>query len=115
MFGREPKKAAPAPKVSHSPMQRGAAPSAPAVDPEKLKKLKRVTSTGAPMEATSTLGHAAPGDIAEGVTVEHERFGKGKVLKLEGNAPDVKATIFFPSSGQKQLLLRFAKLTVIGG
>ncbi len=113
VFSREPKKAAPAPKVSHSPMQKGAAPATPSIHPEKLKKLKRVTSTGAPLEATSTLGHAAPADIAEGVTVEHERFGKGKVLKIEGNAPDVKATIFFPSSGQKQLLLRFAKLTVV--
>ena len=72
-----------------------------------------MTSTGAPVDATRSLGHAAPSDIAEGVTVEHERFGKGKVLKIEGNAPDVKATIFFPSSGQKQLLLRFAKLTVV--
>ena len=47
------------------------------------------------------------------MTVEHERFGKGKVLKVEGNAPDLKATVFFPSAGQKQLLLRFAKLTVL--
>ena len=115
VFSREPKKAAPPPKVSHSPMQRGTAPASPDIDPEKLKKLKRVSSTGAPMQATNSLGHAAPGDIAEGVTVEHERFGKGKVLKLEGTAPDVKATIFFPSSGQKQLLLRFAKLRVVEG
>ena len=52
--------------------------------------------------------------LAEGMTVEHERFGKGKVLKIEGQAPDLKATVFFPSAGQKQLLLRFAKLTVVG-
>ena len=96
-------------------MQRGAAPASPGIDQEKLKKLKRVTSTGAPLEATSSLGHAAQEDIAEGVTVEHERFGKGKVIRIEGNAPDVKATIFFPSSGQKQLLLRFAKLRVVAG
>jgi DNA helicase II / ATP-dependent DNA helicase PcrA len=113
VFSREPRGAAPAPKPSHSPMQPGAAPSLPAIDPGKLKKLKRVTSTGAPLEATSSLGHAAPADIAEGITVEHERFGKGKVIKIEGNPPDIKATIFFPSSGQKQLLLRFAKLRVV--
>ncbi|MBP7514293.1 MAG: UvrD-helicase domain-containing protein, partial [Flavobacteriales bacterium] len=113
VFSREPKSAAPAAKVSHSPMKRSA-PAAPSVpDPAQRKNLKRVTSTGAPVDATRSLGHAAPSDIAEGVTVEHERFGKGKVLKIEGNAPDVKATIFFPSSGQKQLLLRFAKLTVV--
>ncbi len=113
VFSREPKSAAPAAKVSHSPMKRSA-PAAPSVpDPAQRKNLKRVTSTGAPVDATRSLGHAAPSDIAEGVTVEHERFGKGKVLKIEGNPPDVKATIFFPSSGQKQLLLRFAKLTVV--
>ena len=114
VFSREPRSAAPAPKPSHSPMQRSAPPP-PSLDPEKVKKLKRVTSTGAPLEATSTLGHAVPADIAEGVTVEHDRFGKGKVLKVEGREPDLKATIFFPSAGQKQLLLRFAKLRVVEG
>ena len=47
------------------------------------------------------------------MTVAHERFGKGKVVKIEGRAPDLKATVFFPSAGQKQLLLRFAKLQVV--
>ena len=44
---------------------------------------------------------------------EPEKFGKGKVLKIEGESPDLKATIFFPSAGQKQLLLKFAKLQVL--
>jgi DNA helicase-2/ATP-dependent DNA helicase PcrA len=43
----------------------------------------------------------------------HEKFGKGKVLQLEGEHPDAKATIFFPAAGQKQLLLKFAKLKVL--
>lgn len=94
-----------------------AAPSRPRTpspsEPER-KNLKRVSTTGAPLEATSTLGGLVP-DLQEGQTVEHERFGKGKVLKVEGNAPDLKATVFFPSAGQKQLLLRFAKLTVLEG
>jgi DNA helicase-2/ATP-dependent DNA helicase PcrA len=47
--------------------------------------------------------------------VEHERFGFGKVINLEGNKPDVKATIFFKEIGQKQLLLKFAKLSIING
>lgn len=76
--------------------------------------LKRVSSSGAPMEATNSLGGGSS-DIEEGMTVTHERFGKGKVLKVEGKAPDLKATVFFPSAGQKQLLLRFAKLTVVEG
>ena len=52
--------------------------------------------------------------IEAGTEVKHARFGKGKVLKLEGEAPNIKATVFFPSAGQKQLLLKFAKLEVIG-
>ena len=82
-------------------------------EPER-KNLKRISASGTPLQATSTLGGLVP-DLQEGQTVEHERFGKGKVLKVEGNAPDLKATVFFPSAGQKQLLLRFAKLTVVEG
>ncbi|MCB9184939.1 MAG: UvrD-helicase domain-containing protein, partial [Flavobacteriales bacterium] len=96
------KPAAPRPPAQRTPAS---------TEPER-KNLKRLSPTGKPMEATSTLGSLAA-DIAEGMTVEHERFGKGKVLKVEGNAPDLKATVFFPSAGQKQLLLRFAKLTVL--
>ena len=78
------------------------------------RSLKKISTSGSPLEATSTLGEAAAADIQEGVTVEHARFGKGKVVKVEGAPPDQKATIFFPSAGQKQLLLRFAKLKVVG-
>ncbi|MGV3610179.1 MAG: ATP-dependent helicase [Fluviicola sp.] len=52
-------------------------------------------------------------DIKVGYNVEHERFGKGKVTKLEGSGVDRKATIFFPRAGTKTLLLKFAKLTVL--
>ncbi len=89
-------------------------PTPPAPAPEERRNLKRISPTGTPMQATGSLGGPSA-DIAEGMTVEHERFGKGKVLKVEGNAPDLKATVFFPSAGQKQLLLRFAKLTVVEG
>ena len=49
-----------------------------------------------------------------GMEVEHERFGFGKVVHMEGKKPDMKATIFFKELGQKQLLLKFAKLRIIG-
>lgn len=52
-------------------------------------------------------------DLKVGYNVEHDRFGKGKVTKLEGTGVDKKATIFFPHAGAKTLLLRFAKLTVL--
>ena len=51
--------------------------------------------------------------LIEGSEVVHEKFGKGKVLALEGDSDNRKATIFFPSHGQKQLLLKFAKLQVL--
>ncbi|MBK7681025.1 MAG: hypothetical protein IPJ26_00370 [Bacteroidetes bacterium] len=50
-----------------------------------------------------------------GVFVEHQRFGKGQVIALEGRVPENKATILFEGQGQKQLLLKFAKLRVIEG
>ncbi|MBL8001231.1 MAG: UvrD-helicase domain-containing protein [Flavobacteriales bacterium] len=87
----------------------------PPPPPPQRKSLKRITGEGSPLEATSTLGHTPPEGIHEGATVEHEKFGKGKVIKVEGRAPDLKATVFFPSAGQKQLLLRFAKLRVVEG
>jgi len=52
-------------------------------------------------------------NLQVGMEVEHERFGFGKVISLEGNKPDVKATIFFKEIGQKQLLLKFAKLSIV--
>ena len=55
-----------------------------------------------------------PSVITVGDTVMHAKFGKGKVVALEGSAPNEKATVFFPSVGQKQLLLKFAKLEVLG-
>jgi DNA helicase-2/ATP-dependent DNA helicase PcrA len=48
--------------------------------------------------------------IQVGMSVEHNTFGLGKVLSVEGNGPNKKATVLFDSVGQKQLLLRFAKL-----
>ena len=52
-------------------------------------------------------------DIKVGYNVVHDRFGKGKVTKLEGSGADKKATIFFPHHGAKTVLLRFANLTVL--
>ncbi len=52
-------------------------------------------------------------NLQTGMEVEHERFGFGKVINIEGTKPDIKATIFFKELGQKQLLLKFAKLRII--
>ena len=45
--------------------------------------------------------------------VEHDRFGRGKILQVEGSGPNKKATVHFENIGSKQLLLKFAKLRVI--
>ncbi len=55
-----------------------------------------------------------PSKIQAGMQVEHQRFGEGKVLNIEGVSPNIKATVYFPRAGQKQLLLKFAKLKIIG-
>ena len=52
-------------------------------------------------------------DLKVGYNVLHDRFGKGKVTKLEGQDADRKATIFFPHHGAKTVLLRFANLTIV--
>jgi DNA helicase-2/ATP-dependent DNA helicase PcrA len=54
-----------------------------------------------------------PSKITTGVFVEHQRFGRGQVISIEGRSPDHKATILFDGQGQKQLLLKFAKLRVV--
>jgi DNA helicase-2/ATP-dependent DNA helicase PcrA len=51
-------------------------------------------------------------DLKVGYNVKHDRFGKGKVVALEGS-PVSKATVFFPKVGNKQLLLKFAKLEIL--
>ena len=51
--------------------------------------------------------------IYEGATIEHQRFGIGKVLKIEGVGENVKATVEFRNTGTKQLLLKFAKYKVL--
>ncbi len=57
----------------------------------------------------------APEKIQVGMFVEHERFGRGKVLNVEGKMPDLKAKVFFPNAGDKNLLLKFAKLKISDG
>ena len=76
--------------------------------------MKKVSASAPGAAAESGVAPTASGGIAPGVEVKHARVGKGKVLKLEAEEPNVKATVFFPSAGQKQLLLKFAKLEVLG-
>lgn len=78
--------------------------------PRNLRSLSEVTkvtpNTSAPTNGPMT-------ELKVGYNVKHERFGKGKVIKIEGEGNDRKATIFFPQEGSKTLLMKFAKLEVI--
>ena len=56
---------------------------------------------------------AAPGDLHEGTRIEHQRFGIGTVIKIEGTGENAKATVEFKNTGTKQLLLKFAKFKII--
>ncbi|MEL7586984.1 MAG: UvrD-helicase domain-containing protein [Prolixibacteraceae bacterium] len=74
---------------------------------EKLSKLREAKKQSQNFDGDD------PRDIQAGMTVEHQRFGQGKVLQVEGSFPNLKATVFFRNAGQKQLLLKFAKLRII--
>jgi len=75
------------------------------VPPKKLTKVSQTSSSNI---------NLFDGKITVGNMVEHNRFGTGEVLSLEGNGPNKKAEIKFGTVGKKKLLLQFAKLKVIG-
>ncbi|UKN03188.1 UvrD-helicase domain-containing protein [Paracrocinitomix mangrovi] len=76
---------------------------------DKERKLKKISSS----EVQSKSGTKASDlDLKVGYNVMHEKFGKGKVVGLDGSPP-TKATVFFPKVGNKQLLLKFAKLEIL--
>ncbi|MCF8362124.1 MAG: UvrD-helicase domain-containing protein [Prolixibacteraceae bacterium] len=54
-----------------------------------------------------------PAKVQIGVNVEHQRFGRGKVIDMEGDGPNKKAIVLFSNAGRKQLLLKFARLKVV--
>lgn len=56
---------------------------------------------------------SAAGSLTEGCRIEHQRFGIGRVLKIEGTGENTKATVEFQNAGTKQLLLKFAKFTIL--
>ena len=56
---------------------------------------------------------SAAGSLSEGCRIEHQRFGIGTVLKIEGTGENTKATVEFQNAGTKQLLLKFAKFTIL--
>ena len=72
--------------------------------PPNLTKLSTVTKI---------IKHSDLSKIQNGMKVLHSKFGNGKILEISGDEANKKATIFFENVGQKQLLLKFAKLEII--
>ena len=80
--------------------------------PRNLKKVSAVSGNSTPSSASSASASIA--GIQAGQMIEHERFGLGEVVKVEGAGDNAKATIRFKNAGEKQLLLRFARFKIIG-
>jgi len=96
----------------------------PAVQPERSfpqreasRKLTRLTTHSQEPAATSATPEQTPaaqaqGDLAIGKALVHERFGRGVIEKIEGSGPDRTITVQFENTGQRKLLLKFAKFTL---
>lgn len=71
------------------------------------------SSSVASAGSSASKASSAAGSLCEGCRIEHQRFGIGTVLKIEGTGENTKATVEFQNAGTKQLLLKFAKFTIL--
>lgn len=76
-------------------------------------RFKRLQAAAAGLSA-SRKQQAVSSEIKENSVIEHERFGIGTVIRLEGSGENTKATVQFKNAGIKQLLLKFARFKIIG-
>ena len=95
----------------------GAMPEEPRrfVKPAAPRNLRRIpTPSAAARPCSAAMGSSATfSGIAPGQTIEHERFGIGEIIRVEGTGDNCKATVKFRNAGEKQLLLKFARFKVI--
>ena len=98
-FKADPKPRAVAPRQAEKPVD----PFGP--------NFKKVYQAVAPRPSQAVIGQNT--DLREGATIEHQRFGIGTVIKIEGTGENTKATVEFRNTGTKQLLLKFAKYKII--
>ena len=92
---------------SSHPASRSTGSAASSVTSSSSSAALSVSSSAASSAGSSSCG------LQEGMKIEHQRFGRGTVLKIEGTGENTKATVEFVHSGTKQLLLKFAKFTVV--
>lgn len=76
------------------------------VPPRTLRRIPDASPSAAPAGPST-------GGLSAGMWIEHERFGKGEVTRVEGNGDNCKATVQFQHAGVKQLLLKFARFKII--
>ncbi len=96
-------------KLRQQKPRKGTPPPAHKPTESQLRKLRRLR----PKDGKSGTKARATLNLGRGQIVEHQRFGKGKVLHIEGAGADKRAEIDFENGGVKKILLRFAKLEVI--
>lgn len=83
------------------------------VPPRNLKRIVPVSQNPA-VSRSAESGKADTHGVEVGRLIEHERFGRGEVVRLEGSGDNCKATVRFENAGDKQLLLKFARFKIIG-
>lgn len=83
------------------------------VPPRNLKRIVPVSQNPA-VSRSAEPGKADTHGVEVGRLIEHERFGRGEVVRLEGSGDNCKATVRFENAGNKQLLLKFARFKIIG-
>ncbi len=88
---------------------------ASAIEPRQISSKFKKLDEAMKLEGASPEASPSNQDnLKIGMRVYHDRFGEGKILNIEGEKPDNKATVLFNKSGEKQLLLKFAKLRILG-
>lgn len=85
----------------------------PVAQAQQRQRLTKV-DTATPTPASSSAPASDLSGLRVGAKVRHDRFGEGEVVAIEGDGGNAKATVAFTHFGQKQLLLKFARLTIIG-
>jgi DNA helicase-2/ATP-dependent DNA helicase PcrA len=99
------------PAKQRTPVRKAKGKAKPEPENFRLSSPKKFKSVASSSDGASNL---FDNKLTVGNIVKHLRFGKGEVVKIEGKGADIKAEIKFQNGGIKKLLLRFAKLDIIG-
>ena len=101
------------PQTNRSTTGLGSPASSGSIPPARFKRVNSTLVSPKSGGASSSPLHPSLSTLQVGQRIQHERFGIGEVIKVEGTGDNAKATISFLHAGQKQLLLRFARFKII--